>query len=126
MVHGDIMPYNFLIDPKTLQVTIANFGYFSALPHSFVDFTLHSTKNKFVVGIAKSLDWAHSDNLPALREAARTYRPATYNAYGRPPFCLTLESELMMAIDLDKDGLRATKTQDRQRGGKSGPRRTPK
>ena len=39
MVQGDIKPYNFLIDPKTMQVAIIDFGCVSALPHSFVNFT---------------------------------------------------------------------------------------
>lgn len=123
MVHGDIRPCNFLIDPKTLQVTITGFSYVSALPHSFVDFTLHNAGNEFVAGIAKSLDWAQSKNLPALKDAASTYRYTAGNDLGRPRLCLTLDSELMMALGLDKDGLPVTHAWDRPKGGRSGPRR---
>ncbi|KAF8328253.1 uncharacterized protein EI90DRAFT_3017871 [Cantharellus anzutake] len=39
-VQGNIKPPNLLIDPQTLQATIIDFGGVSALPHSFVSFTL--------------------------------------------------------------------------------------
>jgi serine/threonine protein kinase len=50
MVHGDIKPCNFLIDPKTLRVTIIDFGGISALPRSFVNFTMHATRDEFYFG----------------------------------------------------------------------------
>lgn len=73
MIQGDIKPYNFLIDPETLRVTLIDFGCVSALPHSFVSFTLHTTPDKFISGIAKSLGWPRSDNLLALVGAAGIY-----------------------------------------------------
>lgn len=45
MVDGDIKAHNFLIDPETLRVTIIDFGGISALPHSFVSYTLHRTRD---------------------------------------------------------------------------------
>ncbi|KAG8954991.1 hypothetical protein FRC04_010475 [Tulasnella sp. 424] len=61
MVQGDINPLNFLIDPWTLQVTIIDFGCVSALPHSFVSFTLYSARNKFTACIAELLGWKRSE-----------------------------------------------------------------
>ncbi len=69
MNHSDIHPSNFLIDPATRQVTIADFGNVSALPLSFVSFTLHATSDNFITGISRSLCWERSENLRAMGAA---------------------------------------------------------
>lgn len=51
MNHGDVEPKNFLIDPETKEVTIIDFGGISALPRSFISFTL-GAQNEFTKGIA--------------------------------------------------------------------------
>jgi len=84
IVHGDIKPCNFLIDPKTLRVTIIDFGGMSVLPHSFVSFTLHAIRDKFVVGINKFLDWKRSDNFLAMAAAAGVYYQVSSNHLGEP------------------------------------------
>ncbi len=71
MAPGDIKLPNFLIDPWTLQVTIIDFGGISALPRSFVSFTLYSTRDAFIARITEFLGWAWSDNLLAMGGAAR-------------------------------------------------------
>ncbi|KAG8950613.1 hypothetical protein FRC04_007237 [Tulasnella sp. 424] len=73
MVQGDIKPFNFLIDPWTLQVTIIDFGCVNALPHSFVSFTLFSTGDKFTTRIAEFLGWKRSDNSLAMGAATGIY-----------------------------------------------------
>ena len=105
MVQGDIKPYNFLIDPKTLQVTIIDFGCISTLPHSFVSFTLHSTRDKFITGIAESLGWKMTDNFSALGAAAGIYAQSAGRRWGKPYLFLVLDFWLTTAIGLDKDGL---------------------
>ncbi|KAJ7489541.1 hypothetical protein FB451DRAFT_1225188 [Mycena latifolia] len=82
MVQGDITRYNFLIDPETLQVTIIDFGCISALPHSLVSFTLHTTRDEFIAGIAKSLGWEPSVNSSALEAAAGIYSQTAGKRFG--------------------------------------------
>ncbi|KAJ7460682.1 hypothetical protein FB451DRAFT_1269911 [Mycena latifolia] len=96
MVHGDIKPHNFLIDPKTLRVTLIDFGGISALPRSFVSFTLHATRDKFIAGINKFLGWERSENTSAMAEAAGIY-------------CMTNNR-----LGLDKDGFPVPKATSRQ------------
>ena len=83
MVQGDIKQYNFFIDPKTLQATIIDFGCVSALPRSFVSFTLHRTTNKFVTGIANALGSELSDNSPALEVATGIYCMLSGRRFGK-------------------------------------------
>ncbi|KAG8954989.1 hypothetical protein FRC04_010473 [Tulasnella sp. 424] len=73
MIQSDIKPFNFLIDPLTLQVTIFDFGCVSALPYSFVSFTLYSTGDKFTKRIAEFLGWKRSDNSLAMGAATGIY-----------------------------------------------------
>ena len=91
IVHGDIQPCNFLIDPKTLRVTIIDFGGMSALPHSFVSFTLYAIRDKFVVGINKFLDWKRSDNFLAMAAATGVYYQVSSNHLGEPHLYLASE-----------------------------------
>ena len=90
MVQGDIKQHNFLIDPETLQVTSIDFGCISVLPHSLVSFTLHTTRDEFVVGITEYLGWGPSDNSPALEAAAGIYSQITGKRFGKSNLCSTL------------------------------------
>ncbi|KAG8918582.1 hypothetical protein FRC01_001785 [Tulasnella sp. 417] len=94
IVAGDIRQRNFLIDPKTLRVTIIDFGDICVLPLSFVSFTLHATQNTFITRIAENLAWAKSENLRAMGEATGIY---------------WLKSCQGRSFGLDKDGLPLTK-----------------
>lgn len=91
MVQADIKPPNFLIDPWTLQVTIIDFGRISALPHSFVSFTLYSTGDKFTARIAEFLGWKRSDNSSAMEAAAGIYWQISSKRFGKSHLCLTLD-----------------------------------
>ena len=69
MVQGDIHPGNFLIDPDTRQITLIDFATVSALPESFVDFTLRATRDDFVKDLRNLMSWKQSDNYRALLAA---------------------------------------------------------
>ncbi|KAJ7723314.1 hypothetical protein B0H14DRAFT_3005679 [Mycena olivaceomarginata] len=73
LVHGDIKPCNFLIDPSTLHATLIDFGGISVLPASFISLSLHARTDRFIRGISECLNWEESKNLPALKEAAGIY-----------------------------------------------------
>jgi Phosphotransferase enzyme family len=112
MNHGDIHPRNFLIDPKTGQVTIIDFGDISALPRSFVSFTLYTDKSDFIAAIARSLSWEKSENIRAMGAAAGILIMLSGNL-GTPHFCLMLFFELTMAKGLNERGLPANGTKSR-------------
>ncbi|KAK7046115.1 hypothetical protein VNI00_007118 [Paramarasmius palmivorus] len=82
MVQDDIHPSNFLIDPETHEVTIIDFAGISALPRSFVSFTLYTTKDKFVAGVAQYLSWERFDSLLALAAAAGIYAQISNKRFG--------------------------------------------
>ncbi|CAE6425138.1 unnamed protein product [Rhizoctonia solani] len=73
MVQSEIGPDKFLIDPETRQLTMIDFGCVSALPHSFVSYTLHVSGTRFVAEVAKYLDWERSNNCRAMAAATRIY-----------------------------------------------------
>jgi serine/threonine protein kinase len=104
MNHGDIKPCNFLIDPNTSQVTIIDFGDITVLPRSFVSFTLYSTRDKFIAGIASFLSWERSKNLLAMGAAAGILSKMSGRHLGTPHLCLMLEFELTTAAGLNEHG----------------------
>ena len=83
LVQGDIKPYNFLIDPETQRITLIDFGCVCALPFSFVSFTLRTSRDPFITGIAEALNWQKSDNLSSMVEAAYLYMIVANNRLGR-------------------------------------------
>ncbi len=83
LVQGDVKPSNFLIDPKTLRVTIIDFSGMSALPLSFVSFTLHATRDKFILAINKFLGWKRTDNFSAMAAAVRVYHQVSSSELGK-------------------------------------------
>ncbi len=87
MAPGDIKLPNFLIDPWTLQVTIIDFGGISALPRSFVSFTLYSTQDAFIARITEFLGWRRSDNLSAMGAAAGLYLQISGTHLGKSHLC---------------------------------------
>jgi serine/threonine protein kinase len=84
LVHGDIKPCNFLIDPSTLHVTLIDFGGISVLPASFISLSLHARADRFIGGISECLNWEQSKNLPALKEAAGIYAQLGNKRLGKP------------------------------------------
>ena len=117
MVQGAIRPRNFLIDPRTLQVTLINYSCVSALPRSFVSFTLHSASDEFIARISDILGWKRSDNYLAMVAATRIYSLMSDlgKCFGRSHICLTLDFDLTA---LDKDGFRVPKVTSRRRRSK--------
>ena len=91
MVHGDIKAHNFLIDPETLRVTIIDFGGISALPRSFISYTLHRTRDTFIAGINKVLGWERSNQHLAMEAAAWIYWLISNDEFGKPHICLVLD-----------------------------------
>ncbi|EUC66142.1 hypothetical protein RSOL_507110, partial [Rhizoctonia solani AG-3 Rhs1AP] len=82
MVQSEIAPDKFLIDPETQQLTMIDFGHVSALPHSFVSYTLHVCGDKFTAEIAKYLDWERSNNRRPMAAAARIYMLSCSKRFG--------------------------------------------
>ena len=63
MVQDVIKAHDFLIDPETLQVTFPKFGSVSALPSSFVSYTLSNYTDAFSERIYKVMNWERSENM---------------------------------------------------------------
>lgn len=69
IVQCEVKPSHFLIDPKTRQVTLIDFGCVCVLPSSFIGYTMHRRKRRFIADVNKYLKWEWSDNITGLRGA---------------------------------------------------------